>query len=282
MPVAGAASDRYLCYRRCSLAAWSSRGPSNRALTRGCKRVCQNPRMETTVTPRLMQHLWKATLASGTISVVLGAAVLAWPGKTILVASTVFGAYLLVTGVSQVVLALSLKVSWGMRVLPFISGVAAMALAVLCFLSLQNSILLLAIWIGVGFVFRGVATTTSALGDPALPGRMWQVFIGAVSLVAGIVMLGSPFASIAMLTLVVGTWLVVVGAFEVISSFGVRSVLRTQTNAVAPSTAPRTEDDESASSSTGESKEDQPAVVTESARATSASGRKISGQREAK
>lgn len=238
--------------------------------------------METIVTPRLIQHLWKATLATGTVSVVLGAAVLAWPGRSILVAATVFGAYLLVTGVSQVVLALSLKVSCGMRVLPFISGVAALALAVLCFLSLQNSILLLAIWIGVGFIFRGVATTTSALGDPSLPGRMWQVVIGGLSLVAGIVVLASPFASIATLTLVVGIWLIVVGAFEIVSSFGIRGVSRTLTNTLTASTAPTTEDDESAASSTGESKEPQPEVVTESTSAASAPGGKVSAQHEAK
>jgi uncharacterized membrane protein HdeD (DUF308 family) len=178
--------------------------------------------MQTTAPPSVLQHLWKATLGAGIGSVLLGAIVLAWPGKTILVAAIVFGAYLLVTGVSQVILALSLRVPWSMRLLPFIGGIAAVALAVLCFLSLQNSILLLAIWIGLGWIFRGVATATSAIGDPTLPGRVWEIVIGVISLLAGIVTLASPFESIATLTLVVAIWLLVVGAFEIMSAVGIR------------------------------------------------------------
>ena len=147
-----------------------------------------------------------------------------WLGQaiTIVVAAIFFGAYLLVTGISQVVFAFSLHVSAGGRVLLFISGAAALILAVLCFRSLQESILLLAIWIGVGFIFRGVATAVSAISDPdtARPG------VGDLHRrdqpVAGVVMLASPFESIATLTVVVGIWLIVIGVFEVVSAFGIR------------------------------------------------------------
>jgi uncharacterized membrane protein HdeD (DUF308 family) len=169
-----------------------------------------------------MQHLWKSTLLSGVLAVVLGILVLAWPAITILVAAIFFGAYLLVTGIWQVVFAFSLHVSAGGRVLLFISGAAALILAVLCFRSLQESILLLAIWIGIGFIFRGVATAVSAISDPTLPGRWWEIFVGGISLVAGVVMLASPFESIGILTTVVGLWLIIIGVFEVASAFGIR------------------------------------------------------------
>ena len=105
----------------------------------------------------------------------------------------------------------------------FLSGAASLILAILCFRSLQNSILLLAIWIGVGFIFRGVATAVSAISDPTLPGRGWEIFVGLISLLAGVVMLASPFDSIATLTFVVGIWLIVIGDFEAVSAFGIRS-----------------------------------------------------------
>jgi len=178
--------------------------------------------MESPAPPALMQHLWKSTLLSGVLAVVLGILVLAWPAITILIAAIFFGAYLLVTGIWQVVFAFSLHVSAGGRVLLFISGAAALILAVLCFRSLQESILLLAIWIGVGFIFRGVATAVSAISDPTLPGRWWEIFIGGISLVAGVVLLASPFESVWILTRVVGGWLIVIGVFEVVSAFGIR------------------------------------------------------------
>ena len=179
--------------------------------------------METTAVPRLLPHLWKSTLVSGILALLLGILVLVWPGISILVAACIFGAYLLITGVAQVFFAFSLHVSAGGRVLLFISGAASLVLAVLCFRSLYDSILLLAIWIGVGFIFRGVATTVSAISDPALPGRGWQIFLGAISLLAGLVMIGSPFESLGILTLIVGIWLIVIGVSEIISSFGIRS-----------------------------------------------------------
>jgi uncharacterized membrane protein HdeD (DUF308 family) len=197
--------------------------------------------MTTPAVPNLLPHLWKSALVSGVLAVALGVAVVAWPGISIAVAAIFFGAYLLVTGISQVIFAFSLHVSAGGRVMLFLSGAAALILAVLCFRSLQESILLLAIWIGIGFIFRGVATAVSAISDPTLPGRGWEIFIGVISLVAGVVMLGSPFESLATLTMVVGIWLVVLGVFEVISAFGIRNASRHLTEVKEKVTAPASE-----------------------------------------
>ncbi len=185
----------------------------------------------TTPVPSLLPHLWKSTLISGILSVILGVLILTWPGKTLLVAAIAFGAYLLITGIAQVIFAFSLHVSAGSRILLFISGAACLILAVLAFRHFGNdpmlAILLLAIWIAIGFIFRGVATTVSAVSDPNLPGRGWSIFIGVISLLAGIIVLASPFESIAILALVVGVWLVVIGVFEIVSSFRVRKASRT-------------------------------------------------------
>ena len=198
--------------------------------------------MESPAPPTMLQHLWKSTLLSGILAVILGILVLAWPAITIVVAAIFFGAYLLVTGIAQVIFAFSLHVSAGGRVLLFISGAAALILAVLCFRSLAESILLLAIWIGVGFIFRGVATAVSAISDPTLPGRGWEIFIGAIILVAGVVMLASPFESIATLTVVVGIWLIVIGVFEAVSAFGIRKAGQDLAGLAEKPAAPPTEE----------------------------------------
>jgi uncharacterized membrane protein HdeD (DUF308 family) len=191
--------------------------------------------METTAVPTLLPHLWKTTLLSGVLAVALGVLVLALPGKSIITAAILFGIYLLVTGAAQVVFAFSLHVTAGGRVLLFISGAASLVLAVLCFRHFGEgyAILLLAIWIGVGFIFRGVATSVSAISDPHLPGRGWQIFLGLITLLAGIVMIGSPLESIEILTEIVGIWLIVIGVFEVVSSFGIRGASKRVDKALA-------------------------------------------------
>ncbi|WP_156623281.1 HdeD family acid-resistance protein [Mycobacterium sp. 1164966.3] len=190
------------------------------------------PTPATPPVPTLLPHLWKSTLLSGILTLILGVVVLAYPTKSVLVAAIVFGVYLLVTGIWQVAFAFALHVSAGGRVLLFISGAAALVLAFLAFRHFgkgdeATAVYLLAIWIGIGFIFRGVATTVSAISDPTLPGRGWEIFLGVMSLLAGMIMLGSPFTTIVILAEVVGIWLVVIGTFEIVSAFRIRKASNT-------------------------------------------------------
>ncbi len=163
-------------------------------------------------------------MISGLLVVVLGVVILAWPGKSIIVASVLLGIYLVVSGVAQVIFAFSLHVSAGSRILLFVSGAAGLILAVLAFRHFGEgyAILLLGIWIGVGFVFRGVATTVTAISDPKLPGRGWAIFFGVITLIAGMIVLAYPYDSLVTLTLVTGIWLIITGLFEIISGLMIR------------------------------------------------------------
>jgi uncharacterized membrane protein HdeD (DUF308 family) len=176
--------------------------------------------------PKLLKHLWIYTLLSGLLSVILGVLVTLKPGNAVWVAAIFLGAYLLVSGIAQVILAFSLHVSAGGRVMLFISGAASLILAVLAFKDLGDespmAIVLLAIWIAVSFIFRGVSTAATAISDPGLPGRGWAIFFGVISILAGIVVMASPIDSLVLLAWVVGIWLVVMGVFEIGSAFSIR------------------------------------------------------------
>lgn len=178
--------------------------------------------------PKLLKNLWIWTLVSGVASVILGVLLVTRPVTGVILAAILLGAYLLVSGVFQVIFAFSLHVSAGGRILLFISGAASLILGILAFRSLDitkddgTAILLLAIWIAVGFIFRGVATTVSAISDPGMPGRGWEIFFGVISVVAGIVVMASPISSLVILAWVTGIWLIVMGVFEIVSAFGIR------------------------------------------------------------
>ena len=81
----------------------------------------------------LVSRLWTATVLSGVVTAILGILVLVWPGKSLIVVSALFGAYLLISGIAQVIFAFTLHVSAGGRFLLFISGGASLILAVLAF-----------------------------------------------------------------------------------------------------------------------------------------------------
>jgi uncharacterized membrane protein HdeD (DUF308 family) len=175
----------------------------------------------------LVQRLWTSMILFGLTAVILGVVILVWPGKSILVAAVLFGVYLVLSGVLLVLLAFNEPFSGGgIRFLDFISGVASVILGVLAFRHFDEgywAILLLAIWIGIGFIFRGVAATGVAISDRQFPGRGWTIFFGVISMIAGIVVLAYPFNSIVTLALVVGIWLIILGVMEIVSGFGMRS-----------------------------------------------------------
>ncbi|MFI2474406.1 HdeD family acid-resistance protein [Nocardia xishanensis] len=174
----------------------------------------------------LMRAAWQTVLVTGVLSVILGVVILAWPDKTLLVAGILFGIYLVVAGVLQLVAAFGATRSTGMRVLYFISGVLSIIIGIFCFRDELASILLLGLWIGIGWLFRGVALLVAAISDPELPGRGWQGFFGVITTIAGIVLIVWPVTSVATLTLVAGIWLIVLGVLEIITSFGVRKDAR--------------------------------------------------------
>ena len=170
----------------------------------------------------LARAAWQSILVTGLLSVILGVLILVWPGKTLLVAGIIFGIYLVVSGLLQLVAAFAAPASAGMRVLYFISGVLSIVIGVFCFRDELTSLLLLGLWIGIGWLFRGVAVTMAAVSEPGLPGRGWQGFFGVLTVVAGVVLVIWPVTSIATLTLVAGIWLIVLGVMEIITAIGVR------------------------------------------------------------
>nr|WP_030365654.1 HdeD family acid-resistance protein [Streptomyces roseoverticillatus] len=158
---------------------------------------------------------WQVLVSAGVFSIALGAVVLAWPEASLTVVGVLFGIYLLATGVFQLAGAFGSHVPGHMRALGFVSGGLCVLLGLVAFRGPAQSVLLLALWIGFGWLLRGFMLMGVALSVPALPARGWQVFLGIVSVLAGIVVITSPFASIAVLTMVVGIMLIVMGVIEV-------------------------------------------------------------------
>ncbi|MGZ8808342.1 MAG: HdeD family acid-resistance protein [Mycobacterium sp.] len=185
--------------------------------------------MTTLEAPRLLQNVWKAVLAWGALTLLLGVAILVWPGISIGVAAILFGTYLIMSGIAQVIFAFALEVPGGERVLLFISGALSLVLGVLAFRNLGEgyAILLLAIWIGASFIFQGVAETTLAITFKELPGRGWHIFLGILSVIAGMIVIGWPFDSIVMLAIVAGVWLVAIGITSIIWALKARKEINT-------------------------------------------------------
>ncbi|MFI8288305.1 HdeD family acid-resistance protein [Streptomyces sp. ms191] len=170
---------------------------------------------------------WQAVLIAGLMAMALGVVVLVWPDATLRVAGVLFGLYLLFSGVMQLVAAFGTHATTALRVMAFISGAVSILLGLFCFRGAMQSTLLLALWIGIGWLFRGITQTMAAASDESMPARGWHIFLGIVSALAGIVLIVSPLESARVLTVLVGVWLLVLGAVEIVTAIRVRARAKT-------------------------------------------------------
>jgi len=171
---------------------------------------------------QLARSTWQLLLLTGIVTVALGVVALAWPGATLVVAGVLFGTYLVVSGIGYVLAAFGTHAGAAMRVLTLLGGILSVVLGIFCFRDRLESILLLALWIGIGWLFRGMTLLAAALSFDHLPARGWQALSGVIIVVGGAVLVASPIDSIAILTLVAGCWLIVIGIVDVITAFQVR------------------------------------------------------------
>ncbi len=179
------------------------------------------------ISTRLANAAWQLVATAGVAAIVVGVLVLVWPGETLVLVGTLFGIYLLISGAFQIAGAFGHHVPGSLRALGLFSGALSVLLGLICFRGPLESILLLAIWIGFGWLLRGITGVVVAMSTDGMPARGWQVAFGVIGVIAGIVLITSPISSIATLTLLAGIWLVVLGVLEVAHAVQLRRKLRT-------------------------------------------------------
>lgn len=176
----------------------------------------------------LGQAAWQALMVLGLAAIAIGVCAVVWPGRTLLVLGVLFGIYLLISGVMEIIAAFGDHISAGMRVLNVIVGAVSILLGLFCFRnSLHNSVLLLSLWIGIGFLMWGIATIATSASAPAgVAGRGWAFFAGFLTMLGGIIVISWPIGSIVTLAVFTGIWLIVIGLVEVIHAFSLRSAVK--------------------------------------------------------
>ncbi len=187
----------------------------------------QSDREQIVVTEGDVMHAigkaWWVVLATGILSILLGAVFLVWPGKTIVVIAVIFGVWLIVSGVVQLVQGFNAELSGGERALAVIVGVISIILGVLCFRGgIANGVYILSLFIGFSFLFRGIWQLIVGIQAKGKSGRGLLIVVGILGLIAGVIVLAVPFESLEILALITGIWLVIMGVIEVVYSFSLK------------------------------------------------------------
>jgi len=163
---------------------------------------------------------WWVLLFAGILSLIVGIAAIAWPGKTVVIVAIVFAIWLIVSGIFSLVRGFAPGLTGGMRALFIITGILSLILGIFAIRGEFQELYILSLFIGIGFLFRGFSTLFA--GFESKEGRGWNIFFGIVMLIGGVIVLVWPGISLVTLTWVVGIWLVVIGIYEIIASFAVK------------------------------------------------------------
>ena len=157
----------------------------------------------------------------GVVALILGLALLIWPGATLKVAAIALGAYFVVSGVIRIVTAVvELGLPGGWRVLDILIGVLLTVGGVIVLknaaLSGATLAVLITMVVGLGWMMEGVMALVESW---RMPSSGWAVVYALLSIVAGFIVLFSPVSSTAWLILFGGCALIVLGVVAIVRAF---------------------------------------------------------------
>jgi len=173
---------------------------------------------------RVGRH-WGWLLAFGIITVLLGIIALAWPGRTLVVVAVLFGAQLIVMGIFRFVGAIAAEDLTGAnRVLLALLGVLSLIVGLYAVRHLLLTLFALVVLLGIFWIVSGAVELFMTLSHREMPHRGWNAITGAISIVAGIVVLAYPDISLLVLAVLLSIWLIIFGVMEISIAVRIRSL----------------------------------------------------------
>lgn len=172
---------------------------------------------------RIARRGWLWLLGLGIVAVVVGIIVLVWPSQTVRVVGVLFGIYLLISGIMEIALSFAPEQRGSVRFLGVLTGALSILLGLISFRGAAESILLLALWIGFGWLITGITRAVSAGSERYMPYRGWQIFGGIVLAIGGVVVILAPVQSVFALAVLSGIWLIIIGGWQIVEAFILRS-----------------------------------------------------------
>jgi uncharacterized membrane protein HdeD (DUF308 family) len=180
---------------------------------------------------------WGWVLFFGVVTLVAGVLVLVWPGHTLIAIAVLFGIQLVVAGIFRFVAALAAdEASGSTRVLYALLGVLSFIIGLYALRHILITIAALALLLGIFWIVNGAVEAFTALSHQGMQGRGWNIAMGALSVLAGVVVLVYPSISLLTLAVVLGIWLLLFGIMEIMFAFRLRSVGQAATQHAAPAT----------------------------------------------
>lgn len=157
----------------------------------------------------------------GVAALLIGIALLVWPGPTLVVATVALAIYFVISGIVRAVTAFAVQgVPAGWRVLDVVVGVLLTIGGVVMLkntaLSASTLLMLITSIVGISWIMEGVVSLAESW---RVPSSGWAVAYGLISVFAGFVLLVTPMQSTVFLVIFAGCSLAVMGVTALVRAF---------------------------------------------------------------
>jgi uncharacterized membrane protein HdeD (DUF308 family) len=168
---------------------------------------------------------WQAALFLGVVTLILGVIVAAYPTTSLAVIAVLIGVLMIISGLVHIIRVFDSSEQH--RVWLGIAGLLFIVAGVVLVRHLHLSLALIGLIVGITWIVQGMSALVGGFSGEVHEGRGWWIFFGVISLIAGIVVVSSPLASVTTLAVLVGIWFVVMGLMEIIGAFMLRRAIPT-------------------------------------------------------
>lgn len=166
----------------------------------------------TSILPGMLRVHRGQLVGVAVIGLVLGIVALLFPGATLFTVAILFGIYLIASGLFRITAAfVTERLGNGMRWLTGLLGLLIMVAGILCLSNPFQSLVVLAIVIGAGWILEGIVDLAGGVRGSIHP-RWFGWVSGIVSIAAGVAMFVLPAAGVVALVSIGGILLIVVSA----------------------------------------------------------------------
>ena len=169
--------------------------------------------------PQIARNWWMFALL-GLICVATGIAAIVWPDITLLALGIIFGIYLLIAAIIEIIDALFGPP--GGRAISAILGIVALIAGVICIRRPGESLLAIVIVVGVYLIAEGVIRVVRAF--EVHEGRGWIIGLGLLDAVVGIVILAWPKIGLVTLAVLFALTMLVRGIFAIVVGVKLRGL----------------------------------------------------------
>ncbi|KAA3638513.1 MAG: HdeD family acid-resistance protein [Armatimonadetes bacterium] len=168
-----------------------------------------------------LKRSWWVLVISGVLSVAIGVALIFWPGQTLTVATALFGALMILSGIVRFLQAV-FSSETDHRWLLLISAILGVVIGVVVIRNPESVIALIVLLAALFWIIGGMVDLFRGLTDESLPDRGARIGLGVISGAFGVVILIWPAPTVLVFAILAGAYSILFGLLEIYAGIALK------------------------------------------------------------